>query len=311
MTHFLNAVLASTSGVTPTLFLNAVVAGMAVGAIYAIVGIGYTVIFSATKVFNLAQGDLVMVGVMSSYYVLVVLEWPQWAAVILVTLFVAAIALIEERFVVRRFLKKQGTASFGWFIATLGFSLILETIVNASFGRHPIVSIPSPFALSGFHLGDLTIGYRQLFVIISFVAIIAALELFYERTWIGQAMRGTAEDRDAASLLGINPVIASRVAFGLAGAVAGFAGYAIAPITFSDPTVGLAFTLKGFLALAIGGFGSIRGAIVGGLSLGIAESLWVLYQGPDYEALVGVVLVLGVLIVRPQGLFNSPTSRTV
>jgi len=269
------------------------------------------VIFSATRVFNLAQGDLVMVGVMSSYYVLVVLEWPQWASLILVVLFVAAIALFEERFVVRRFLKKQGTASFGWFIATLGFSLILETVVNVSFGRHPIVSIPSPFSLDGFHVGDLTIGYRQLFVIISFVAIIAALEFFYSRTWIGQAMRGTAEDREAASLLGIYAVLAIGVAFALAGAVAGFAGYAIAPITFSDPTVGLSFTLKGFLALAIGGFGSIRGAIVGGLSLGIAESLWVLYQGPDYEALVGVFLVLGVLIVRPQGLFNSVAGRSV
>jgi branched-chain amino acid transport system permease protein len=294
-----------------TLFLTAVIAGIAVGSIYAIVGIGYTVIFSATRVFNLAQGDLVMVGVMSSYYVLVVLEWPQWTAAVLVVLFVAAVALFEERFVVRRFLKKQGTASFGWFIATLGFSLILETVVNVSFGRHPIVSIPSPFALSGVHIGDLLIGYRQLFVIISFVVIIAALEFFYQRTWMGQAMRGTAEDRDAASLLGINPVVASRVAFGLAGAVAGFAGYAIAPITFSDPNVGLAFTLKGFLALAIGGFGSIRGAIVGGLLLGVSESVWVLYRGSTYEPLVGVVLVLGVLLIRPQGLFNTPTTRTV
>jgi branched-chain amino acid transport system permease protein len=294
-----------------TLFLTAVVAGIAVGSIYAIVGIGYTVIFSATRVFNLAQGDLVMVGVMSSYYVLVVLEWPQWAAAILVILFVAAVALFEERFVVRRFLKKQGTASFGWFIATLGFSLILETTVNVLFGRHPLVSIPSPFALSAVHIGDLAIGYRQLFIIISFVLIIAALELFYQRTWIGQAMRGTAEDRDAASLLGINPIVASRVAFGLAGAVAGFAGFAIAPITFSDPTVGLVFTLKGFLALAIGGFGSIRGAIVGGLLLGVTEQLWDLYWGSEYDALAGVVLVLIVLIVRPQGLFNTTTARTV
>jgi branched-chain amino acid transport system permease protein len=294
-----------------TLFLNAVVAGIAVGSIYAIVGIGYTVIFSATRVFNLAQGDLVMVGVMSSYYVLVVLEWPQWVAAVLVVIFVAGVALLEERFVVRRFLQKQGVASFGWFIATLGFSLVIQTVVSVLFGRHPIVSIPSPFALSGLHLGDLTLGYRQIFVIVSFVAIIIALELFYERTWIGQAMRGTAEDRAAASLLGINPVVASRVAFGLAGAVAGFAGYAIAPITFSDPSVGLAFTLKGFLALAIGGFGSIRGAIVGGLLLGVSEQLWELYWGSTYSALTGIILVLAVLTARPQGLFNSAAGRTV
>lgn len=278
---------------------------------YAIVGVGYTVIFSATRVFNLAQGDLLMVGVMSSYFALNVLGWPQIAALILVPLFVAVIAMIEERVVVRVFLEKEGNAVFGWFIATLGFSLIVQTVVNVSFGRHPIVGIPGLFSLDSFDVGGVLLGYRQLFVIISFSVIIGLLGLFYKRTWMGQAMLAPAEDRAAASLLGVNPATMSRTAFAMAGLIAGFAGYVIAPIVQSDPNIGLALTLKGFLALAIGGFGSIRGAIVGGLLLGVGEELWTYWWGSTYNPLTGVVIVLVVLSFRPLGLFKSSAARTV
>jgi branched-chain amino acid transport system permease protein len=214
--------------------------------------------------------------------------------------------------VVRPFLKKSGAAVFGWFIATLGFSAVIEGIVFVWFGHHPIEAIPSPFPLSGFRFGTVVLGYRQIFVFGAFVAVVIFLELFYNRTWMGQAMRGTAEDREAASLRGINPITISRTAFLMAGVIAGVAGFCIAPITLSDPMVGISFTLKGFLALAIGGFGSIRGAVVGGLLLGVAEQLNDAYINPNYEVLVGLILVLLVLTVRPQGLFKSATPlRTV
>jgi branched-chain amino acid transport system permease protein len=294
-----------------TLFFDALIAGLVIGSIYGLVGIGYTVVFNATRVFNLAQGDLVMVGVMTSYYVLDVLKLPQVADVLLVLVFVALISAFEERAVVRLFLKKTGAASFGWFIATLGFSAAVEAIVLIAFGNHPIVKIGSPFPLRGFHVGGAIIGYRQLLVVGTFVAVIAFLELFYTRTWTGQAMRGTAEDREAASLIGINPVMMSRIAFLMGGLVAGIAGYVIAPITFSDPSVGLNFTLKGFLALAIGGFGSIRGAVAGGLALGVAEQMFDLYIDPRFEIITGLLLILIVLSIRPEGLFRSSAARTV
>lgn len=294
-----------------TLFISAVFAGVVIGSIYAIVGIGYTVIYKATSIFNLAQGDFVMVAIMSSYFLLDVLHWPQLAAAVAVIAFVPILGLFEERTVVRVFLKKTGTASFGWFVATLGFSLVVETVVTVAFGRHEIVSIPSPFSLGGFHLGDVVFGYRQLFVIITFVIVIGLLELFYQRTWMGQAMRASAGDREAASLLGINPVMISRTSFAMAGVVAGIAGFAIAPMTFSNPALGLSFSLKGFLALAVGGFGSIRGAIVGGILLGIGEQLVDLYFGSEYEIATGIVLVVGILLIRPEGLFRSASARRV
>jgi branched-chain amino acid transport system permease protein len=155
------------------------------------------------------------------------------------------------------------------------------------------------------------LGYRQLLVIGTFVGVIVVLEAFYSRTWTGQAMLGAAQDREAASLVGINPAVMSRTAFVMAGMLAGVAGYVIAPITFSNPAVGLAFTLKGFLALAIGGFGSIRGAVVGGLALGVGEQLFDTYVSSNYEIVVGAVLVLLVLSARPEGLFRTSAARTV
>jgi branched-chain amino acid transport system permease protein len=221
------------------------------------------------------------------------------------------VAAVEERVVVRPFLKKTGAASFGWFIATLGFSSVIETVVNVLFGHHNIVSIPSPLPLSGLHIGSSVIGYRQLLIIGTFLAVIVFLDLFYARTWTGQGMRSAAEDREAASLIGVNPVAMSRTAFIMAGMLAGIAGFVIAPITFSNPAVGLNFTLKGFLALAIGGFGSIRGAVVGGLALGVGEQLFDTYVSSNYEIVVGAILVLLVLSARPEGLFRTTAARTV
>jgi branched-chain amino acid transport system permease protein len=293
------------------LFIITVIAGLAIGSIYGLVGIGFTVSFNATRVFNLAQGDLVMVGIMTSYFVLDVLKLPQIAALVLVVPFVGLIAGVEERTVVRPFLKKTGAASFGWFIATLGFSAVVETTVNVLFGHHNIVAIPSPLPLSGFHVGSAVIGYRQLLIIGTFVVVIVMLELFYARTWTGQAMRSAAEDREAASLIGVNPVVMSRTAFIMAGVIAGIAGFVIAPITFSNPTVGLGFTLNGFLALALWAVGSVRGAVAGGLALGVCEQLYDTYGSSNYEIAVGAVLLLLVLSVRPEGLFRTTSARTV
>jgi branched-subunit amino acid ABC-type transport system permease component len=256
-----------------------VVAGLAIGSIYGLVGIGYTVVFNATRVFNLAQGDLVMVGVMGSYLTLVVWKLPWLAALVIVLAGVAAIAAAEERFVVRPFLKKTGAASFGWFIATLGFTAMLEAVVNILFGHRAVVAIPTPLSLSGLHIGSVQLGYRELLIIGTFIVVIVVLDLFYAKSWLGQAMRGTAEDREAASLRGINPVSMSRTAF--------------------------------IMALAIGGFGSIRGAVVGGLTLGVCEQLFDAYVSSNYVTLVGLILVLLVLTIRPEGLFRSTVARTV
>jgi branched-chain amino acid transport system permease protein len=285
------------------------VAGICVGAIYGLIAVGYTVVYTATSVFNLAQGDLVMVGIMGAYYLLAVVKMPQWEALPLVILFVLGLSLFEERTIVRPFLRRAG--SFGWFISTLAFSLIIEAVVLLLYGHHPITAIPTPLSANSISLGPLSIVPRKAAVVVGLIIIVVALELFYHRSRWGKAMRAAAEDRQAASLRGINPDRVSRYAFALAGLVAGITGILIAPITYSDPTVGLSYTLKGFVALAIGGFGSIRGAIVGGLALGIAEQALDLYWNPGYEVLAGLFLLMIVLSIRPQGIFGARRVRMV
>src|SRR5579863_10034082 len=143
------------------------------------------------------------------------------------------------------------------------------------------------------------------------IVVTVALEVFYKRTWLGTAMRGVAEDREVSSLRGIDPLRISRLAFMVAGLVTALAAFAVAPIVSANVTVGLAYGLKGFIALAAGGFGSLRGCVLGGLLLGVAEQMFDLYVSSNYEILAGLILVLIVLAVRPSGLFGRTAVRQV
>jgi branched-chain amino acid transport system permease protein len=294
-----------------TPLLQALFAGLVFGSAYALIAVGYTVVFKATRIFNLAQGDLMMVGVMSSFVAIDVFHLPQALAIPSVVAFVVLLSVVEERLVVRPFLGRSGQGALGWFIATLGFSFVIEMVVNLLYGNHQLTSVPSPLPSSAIHVGHVYIGYQQLLVIVTLVVVGVALELFYQRTWTGKAMRATAEDRGAAGLRGISSVRMSVIAFGLAGGVAGLTGVVMAPLTLSDPSVGLTYTLTGFLALAIGGFGSFKGAVCGAAVIGVAEQVWNLYMGATFVPVVGVLIVLIVLVMRPEGLFRTTVSRQV
>jgi branched-chain amino acid transport system permease protein len=294
-----------------TPLFQALFAGLVFGSAYALIALGYTIVFKATRIFNLAQGDLMMVGVMTSFVALDLFHLPQEVAIPAVIGFVVLLSVVEERLVVRPFLGRSGHGALGWFIATLGFSFVLEMVVTLLYGNHLVTSIPSPLPSSRIRLGNVDIGYQQLLVIVTLAVVVVGLELFYQRTWTGKAMRATAEDRGAAGLRGISPVRMSVIAFALAGALAGLTGVAMAPLTLSDPTVGLTYTLTGFLALAIGGFGSFRGAVCGAMLIGVAEQIWNLYLGAIFVPVVGVLIVLLVLATRPEGLFRTTVSRQV
>jgi branched-chain amino acid transport system permease protein len=296
------------------LFITAVITGISIGAVYGMIAVGYTVVYNATRVFNLAQGDLLMVGVMISYFCLVVLGWPQLVTLLVVIVGVTLLSVFEERVIVRPFLSRSGGplgGGIGWFIATLAFSQIVETVVVLLYGNSYPRAIPSPLPIKGWQVGSVTIAPRLVLTAVALVVVVVALELILSRTWTGRAMRATAEDREAASLRGIEPSRVSMAAFALGGVVAAIGAYTVAPIVLSDPTIGLAYTLKGFLALAIGGFGSVRGAIVGAICLGIAEQLFGLYVNGGYDVVAGLLLLMLVFAIRPTGIFGAQGVRTV
>jgi branched-chain amino acid transport system permease protein len=290
--------------------LNAIVTGIGIGSVYGLVAIAYSVVFVATRVFNLAQGNLVMVGVLISYFALNLHGWPQFAALGLVIGVVVAISLVEERVIVRPFLSRPHT-NIGWFIATLAFGLVLQTIATILYGENPPRAVPSPLGPGPVRIGPIATTPQLLLSIGVLIAITAAIEFLYRRTWMGHALRATAEDREIAALRGIAPARMSRLAFLIGGIISALSAFVVAPIVFADVTIGLNYSVKGFVALAIGGFGSMRGAVVGALSLGIAEQVFDLYGDARYELVAGFVLLLAVLLVRPNGIFGDRAARTV
>jgi branched-chain amino acid transport system permease protein len=251
-----------------------------------------------------------MVGVLLSYYLLDVEHLPEAAAAVVVLAAVTGLAVFEERFVVRPFLSRRQD-NIGWFIATLAFSLIIETVVVKLYGNKPPEPIPSPLSTHAIDIAGQSLSPQLLVAIAALVVITIAIELFYNHTWIGRAMRATAQDRDLAALRGIEPTRISMLAFAIGGLVAGIAGFAIAPIVFANTSLGLTYSLAGFITLAIGGFGSIRGAVAGAWLLGVAEQLFDLYGSPRYQSVIDLVLLMVVLIVRPNGLFGNLSVRRV
>jgi branched-chain amino acid transport system permease protein len=292
-----------------SLTILAIVTGLAIGSVYGLIAIGYSVVYRATRVFNLAQGDLVMLGVMLSWYLLDELHWPEAAVFVAVLAGVTFVSLVEERLVVRPFLKRGGD-SIGWFIATLAFSLIIETTITDLYGDQQ--PNPIPGIVSGsLRFGSVSISAQLALAVAALVVVTVAVELLYRYTWAGTAMRAVSEDRDLALLRGIDGRGMGRLAFLIGGLIAGLAGFVLGPIVSSDPSIGLNYGLQGFVAMAVGGFGSIRGAVVGAWILGVAEQLFDRFYTSNYEVLAAVGVLLVVLVCKPTGLLSSATGRTV
>jgi len=293
-----------------TLFLTALFAGLAVGSVYGLIALSYTVVFNSTAIFNVAQGDLMMAGVLVSYFCLDRWHLPQIVTLLVIVGAVVALSLIEERVAVRPFVARPVTG-LGWFIATLAFSLIIETVASIIYGQNPVVPIPGALGNGTVVVAGVHVATKFILAFVVMIAILVALEVFYKRSWLGTAMRGVAEDREVAALRGIDALRISRLAFIIAGLVTALAAFVVAPIVSADVTVGLTYGLKGFIALAAGGFGSLRGCVIGGLLLGVAEQMFDLYVSSNYEILAGLILVLLVLAVRPSGLFGTRAVREV
>ncbi|HEX3955224.1 MAG TPA: branched-chain amino acid ABC transporter permease [Trebonia sp.] len=295
---------------TLSLLPDAVVAGICTGSVYALVALGYNIIYNATGVFNLAQGDLVMVGVMLTWVAVSIIKVPYIVAFVAVVAIVALISLIEERLVVRPFLARR-EANIGWFISTLGFSIVIEAVALIWFGDHPIVPIPSFVPQNGFYVLRVLFVPRELLVFAALVVLSVGFELFFKKTRMGLTMRATAEDRQAAGLRGVNPIRIGQMGFLLGGIVAGVAGFAVAPLVSTSISVGLNYSVKGFVALAVGGFGNLRAGMLAALGLGVAESVFDLFVGADYEIAVGLVILLVVLGLKPTGVSRSFAARQV
>jgi branched-chain amino acid transport system permease protein len=281
-------------------WLQFLASGLTVGAIYALVALGFSIIFNASRVINFAQGEFVMIGGMSAV-TLVATGVPVVIAIAGAVAIAAAVGLVFEKFAIERARRANVVTLI---IITIGASIFLRGIAQLVWDKRihalPPLSGEQPIAFFG-----ATILPQSLWVLGVTIAIVAVLSWFFGRTRFGKAMLATSHNRLAAQLVGIDTRTVLFASFGLAAALGAIAGALIAPITFTSYDVGVMLGLKGFAAAILGGLGSFPGAIAGGLVLGLLESFGAGFVSSAYKDVIAFVIILAVLFLRPDGFFGA------
>lgn len=288
-------------------FLQFLFSGLTVGAIYAMVGIGFAIIYNASHVINFAQGEFVMIGGMATVALMAQGGLPMLAAIPLAILVAAAVGLALDKFAVE---PARGASVVTVIIITIGASILIRGIVEVTLGKQ-FHSLPAFSGDAPILIGGAALNPQGLWVLGGLVVVTLGLRWFFGATRLGKAMLATSHNRLAAQLVGIDVNRILLVSFGLAAAIGALAGILTAPITLTQYDIGLGLGLKGFAAAILGGLGSAYGAIVGGLLLGIAEQLSAGYISSAYKDVVAFVAILAVLLVRPSGIFGTRVSDRV
>ncbi len=281
-------------------FVQYLLTGLTVGAIYALVALGFSIIFNASHVINFAQGEFVMIGGMATVS-LVAVGLPYLLAIPLAIATAALVGLALEKFAVE---PARDASVVTLIIITIGASMFLRGLAMLVWDKnlHALKPITGdkPIAIAG-----ATILPQSVWVLGVTLAIVVALSWFFGRTLLGKAMLATSHNRLAAQLVGINVRMVLFLSFGLSAALGAIAGILIAPITTTSYDVGVMLGLKGFAAAILGGLGSGIGAVIGGLVLGIVETMSAGYLSSAYKDAIAFVIILVVLFFLPSGLFGK------
>ena len=274
--------------------------GLTVGAIYALVALGFSIIYNASEVINFAQGEFVMIGGMATVS-LYAMGLPYALAIPLAVAAAALAGLALEKFAVE---PARDASVVTLIIITIGASIFLRGLATLVWDKklHPLESFSGDAPIA---LGGAIILPQSLWVVGVTLAIVLALSWFFGRTLLGKAMLATSHNRLAAQLVGINVRHILLLSFGLSAALGAIAGILIAPIAFTSYDAGVMLGLKGFAAAILGGMGSGVGAVVGGIVLGIAETMSAGYVSSAYKDAIALVITLAVLFFMPSGLFGK------
>jgi branched-chain amino acid transport system permease protein len=274
--------------------------GIAVGAIYALVALGLVLIYKATEVLNFAHGDLLMVAAFSAWGLVTVVGLPFWLALLVTMALTALLAYGLDAWVIRRI---AGQPQFAGVMLTLALAFMLRGLVSLFFGPESR-SYPTPWSGQSVNVAGIAIASLQLVILAVALAVTVVLFFFFRNTSLGIAMQAASQNQLAAYLSGVRVKRVNSQVWALAGATAGLAGVLLAPITLVDISL-WTVTLKALAALVLGGFGSIPGAIVGGLLIGLIEQYAGVYLPDGSKDIAAYLVLIGVLIVRPRGLLGE------
>jgi branched-chain amino acid transport system permease protein len=285
-------------------FLQQLLNGLANGMGYVLIAVGLTLVFGVLRVVNFAHGEFFMLGAYVTYYGMTLAGMDYISALLVATLVVAGLGILANRFFFQP-LKKEH--EFTILLSSLGLALLLSHLAETIFGADPQY-VDTPYSDATFSLGDITVTQQRIGVILVASAMIAATYWFIKHTRMGKMMQATAQNPEGAALTGINTKYVHAYTFALACALAALSGALVGPTAMLYPTVGDWAVLKGFIVVVMGGLGSVTGALLGGLILGVAESLGGGYISLGFKEAIGYAIIIVVLLLRPNGLFNPPAS---
>jgi branched-chain amino acid transport system permease protein len=288
------------------------VSGIALGMIYAVIAFGYQLTFATSGTLNFGQGEALMLGALVGLSLVGTIHGGPyigyWLMIPIVVVFGALQGMFVEWIAVRPALRIK--SEFGWIMSTIALAIIFKNVAENIWGKD-VLPFPSPLSSEPFTVLGANVQPMQVAVIIGALAIMLAVEIFNRKSIYGKAVVATANDRDAAGLMGINTRMVITFSYALSSATAAFAGALIAPLTLTSATMGASLGLKAFAVAIIGGLTSGMGAIVGGIILGIAETATGFYLSTGYKEVPGLVLLLLVLAVKPSGLFGKAAIKKV
>lgn len=286
--------------------LQFLLSGVTVGAVYALVALGFTIIYNASDVVNFAQGEFVMLGGMITVFAHAA-GAPLPLAALAAVLATAALGVAMNKIAIE---PARGAPVVSLVIITIGASIFIRGAAQLVFDKQ-IHSFPAFSGDDPIHVLGATILPQSLWVIGGAFAVFTGLWLFFTRTLMGRAVLATSNNRLAAQLVGINTPFVMTLSFALSAGIGALAGVLVTPITMTSYDVGLALALKGFAAAMLGGMGNPKGALVGGLLLGLLEGLTAGYISSQYKDAAAFIVILGVLFFLPQGLFGRASTDRV
>ena len=280
--------------------LQALVNGLLIGGVYAVISVGLALVFGVMDVVNFAQGEFMMLGMYVAYLVFKTLGIDPILGALIAFGVVFVIGWLVQRLLIERVIEGPMLSQI---FLTVAIALFLVNSVDLIFGSD-FKSVSTPYQNAAWHVGDLVLSGAYLVAFSVSLVITAALYLLLEKTDLGRAMRATAQNRFAAQLMGLNPRKIFALAFGTGTGLAALGGAVILPYAYAYPTVGHQFALIMFTVVVLSGLGSVRGAIVGGLIVGVVHSMSGVFLPTELQNLSLFVVFLGTLMIKPTGLFG-------